>query len=265
MVKTPDIMITSLETITAFDIVSGAYLFTLDELQNASLAQTEDQNDITGKRGRILSTLKRNKAVTVSGTNGMVSGGLLELQTGGTFTNGETIVRWTDYLTVSGNTATTTYKAVGTAGSEIVALYVRNTDGTLGDALTQDATTASGKFAYDPATKALTFTGLDDGTEVVVFYDRKIVADVLSNDGEHYSKKCTLYIDAFGEDKCANIYRLQFFVPKADFNGEFTLEMGDDQTVHDFEARSLAGACGASSKGQLWTYTVFGESTADAT
>ena len=32
-----DITITSLETITAFDIVTGNYKFTLDELQTASL------------------------------------------------------------------------------------------------------------------------------------------------------------------------------------------------------------------------------------
>ena len=35
-----DITITSLETINAFDIVTGAYKFTLDELQNATIAQT---------------------------------------------------------------------------------------------------------------------------------------------------------------------------------------------------------------------------------
>ena len=70
-----DITITSLETITAFDLVTGEYLFTLDELQDATIAQTQDQSDVTGKNGRKLSTLKRNKAVKISGNNGMVSCG----------------------------------------------------------------------------------------------------------------------------------------------------------------------------------------------
>ena len=35
-----DITITSLETINAFDIATGAFKFTLDELQNATIAQT---------------------------------------------------------------------------------------------------------------------------------------------------------------------------------------------------------------------------------
>ena len=152
-----DITITSLETITAFDVVTGAFKFVLDELQNATIAQTEEKSEITGKHGRKLANLKRNKAVTVSGTNGMVSSGLMETQTGGNFENKATEVMWTDYLTVKSNSATTSYKAIGTAGAEIDALYIKNSDGTIGSELEQAATTASGKFAYAPDSKALTF------------------------------------------------------------------------------------------------------------
>lgn len=258
-----DITITSLETITAFDIVTGNYKFTLDELQTASLAQSQESTEITGKAGRKLATLKRNKAVTVSGTNGLVSGGLLEMQTGGKFENKATEVLWTDYLTVKSSAANTQWKAVGTTGAEIEALYVRNADGTLGAELEQAAAASAGKFTYDPSTKALGFhTDVADGSEVVVYYKRKITADVLENESDNYSGKCALYIDALGEDKCANVYRIQFFIPKADFSGEFSFEMGDNQTVHAFEAEALAGACGAG--GQLWTYTIFGANTADA-
>lgn len=258
-----DITITSLETITAFDIVTGNYKFTLDELQTASLAQSQESTEITGKAGRKLATLKRNKAVTVSGTNGLVSGGLLEMQTGGKFENKATEVLWTDYLTVKSSAANTQWKAVGTTGAEIEALYLRNADGTLGAELEQAAEAAAGKFTYNPSTKALGFhTDVADGSEVVVYYKRKITADVLKNESDNYSGKCALYIDALGEDKCANVYRIQFFIPKADFSGEFSFEMGDNQTVHAFEAEALAGACGAG--GQLWTYTIFGANTADA-
>ena len=257
-----DITITSLETITAFDIVTGGYKFTLDELQNATLAQSQESTEITGKAGRKLATLKRNKAVTISGTNGLVSGGLLEMQTGGTFENKATEVLWTDYLTVTGAAATTAYKAVGTTGAEIEALYVRNADGTLGTALEQGDAAAAGVFTYAPASKALAFhTDVADGTEIVVYYKRKIQADVLENESDNYSGKCALFIDAMAEDKCSNVYRVQFYIPKADFSGEFSFEMGDNQTVHAFEAEALAGACGAG--GALWTYTIFGANSAD--
>lgn len=258
-----DITITSLETISAFDLVTGNYRFTLDELQNATIANTQESTEITGKGGRKLSNLKRNKAVTISGTNGLVSGGLLEAQTGGKFENKATEVMWTDYLTVSGNNTATKYKAIGTTGAEIEALFIRNADGSVGEELVQASTAGTGKFTYTPETKALTFhTDVADGTEVIVYYKRRIKADVLDNESDVYSEKCTLYIDAFGEDKCGNVYRIQFFIPKADFSGEFSLEMGENQTAHAFEAESLAGACGAG--GSLWTYTVFGVNTADA-
>lgn len=258
-----DITITSLETITAFDILTGNFKFVLDELQNATISQTQEKTDITGKQGRKLNSLKKNKAVTVSGTNGLVSGGLLELQTGGEFENKVTTVMWADYLTVSGNAAETSYKAVGTTGNEIENVYVKNSDGTLGTPLEQDSAVAEGKFTYDPETKALAFNEgeIADNTEIVVYYMRKIQADVLENLSDNYSGKCSLYIDAFAEDKCANVYRIQFYIPKADFNGEFSFEMGDNQTVHAFEAESLAGACGTS--GALWTYTIFGANTED--
>lgn len=262
-----DVTITSLETINAFDVVTGNFLFALDELQSATIAQTQEKTDITGKQGRKLNSLKRNKAVTISGNNGMVSGGLLELQTGGKFENRTTTVMWTDYLTVGGNAAETSFKAVGSLGNEIESVYVKNSDGTLGKVLTQGAEVAAGTFTYDPATKKLAFTEgeIADGAEIVVYYLRQIQADVLDNMSDTYSGKATLYVDAFAEDKCSNVYRIQFYIPKADFNGEFSFEMGDNQTVHAFEAESLAGSgCGAhNASGMLWTYTIFGANTED--
>ncbi len=262
MSKNLDLTITSLDSITAWGL-NGSFRFILDELQDAKLAHTQEKEDITGKGGRKLNSLKKNKAVVISGTNGLVSSGLLEAQTGGTFTEKtSTPVAWTDYLTVSGNKATTEYKAIGTAGAEISELYVKNSDGTLGDKLEQAATTSSGKFAYAPESKELSFTDLEDNTEIVVFYTRNVAGSVMSNDSETYSEKLRLYVDATAEDKCSNVYHVQFLIYKADFSGDFDLDMGDSQTVHAFEAESLAGSCGAG--GKLWDFTVFGANAADA-
>lgn len=265
MVDINDISITSIETIDVFDIATDMYRFTLDELQNAKIANTQDKTDITGKGGRKLSSLKRNKAVVISGTNGLVSAGLLEVQTGGKFKTDEgALIRWADYLTIESNAATTAYKAVGTTGNEIERVYIKNTNGTIKEALTQDAAVSTGKFTYSPTTKALAFAegAYEDGTEIVVYYTRKIKASVLDNVSDVYSDKCKLFINAMGEDKCDNLYRIQICVPRADFSGNFDIDMGDNQTVHAFEAESLAGACAA--RGNLWSYTVFGVNEGDA-
>lgn len=260
-----DLAITSLDSITAFGVTSNDFLFSLDELQNVTIENAEEKTEINGKQGRQLTSLKRNKSVSISGTSGTLVAGLLEMQTGGEFeAKDATPVRWVDSLTIEGNEATTNFKAVGTAGSEIIALYLKNDNGTLGTKLTQDSTADTGKFAYDPASKKLTFKASDyaDGTEIAVFYERKLAANVLENISDNYSTKCKLYIDATAEDHCANVYHVQIYIPKADFDGNFSFEMGDNQTTHAFNAEALAGACGASAA--MWTYTVFGANTEDA-
>ena len=264
MVKISDLAPVSLETITAFTIGEESYLFTMDELQNASLAQGQEKIDITGKQGRKLTSLKRNKTLTISGSNGMLSAGMLEMQTGSKFENKVAEVMWFDYLTVSSDAATTTYKAVGTVGNEIPEILVKDKDGIVVKVLTQSDAVAEGKFTYDPATTAIACNAgeVADGVEIVANYKRNIQASVLENMSDVYSGKATLYIDLLAEDKCANVYRVQIKVPKADFNGEFTLEFGDNQTVHNFEAEGLAGSCGAG--GQLWSWTVFGANAEDA-
>lgn len=264
MANYQDLAYTSLETITAFDPVTGALMWTLDELQDCKIANTEDTKDITGKAGRLLNRIKQNKGVTISGNNGLVSGNLMSTQVGGSFETKETTVMYPDYVTVKDNAAVTTYVATGTTGNEIGSIVVQNSDNTAGKTLTQDSIVSEGKFTYAPASKTITFYDgeIENGTEIAVYYTRKIQADVLENLSDQYSGKAELYVDGFAEDKCNNVYRIQFHIPRADFSGNFDLDMGSDQTVHAFEASSLSTACGGSSS-KLWTYTIYGEDTVD--
>lgn len=263
----PDLAITSLETITGFS-KTGEFLFMLDELQSAAINNTQEKVDITGKQGRKLNSLKRNKAVTVTGTNGLLSLSLVAADAGADVTenkDGNSLYMWWETLPVNdSNAATTTYKAVGGVGYEIAAAYVKNEDGTLGDMLEQSSAAAPGKFTYAPGTKLLQFnTDIAAGTDVVVYYKRSIPsATVVSNNSNNYSKKCTLYIDALAEDKCNKLYRVQFVIYTADFSGNFNLEMGDNPTVHSFEAEALASGC--SSDGKFWDMVIIGEGAEDA-
>lgn len=243
-------------------------MWELDELQNASISNTQETVDITGKNGRLLNTLKRNKAVTISASNGLLSAGLMASQVGSEFaTKTDAKVKASESLTVNSNKATLTYKAVGTSGNEIKSIRVRNSDGTMGATYTQGSAVGDNVFTYSASTKEIAFkTGaLADGSEIIVHYDRKIKASVLDNLSDKYSEKAELIIDAIGEDKCGKIYRLQFHVPKADISGNFDISLGGDQQAHAFEARSQAGArCGTGSAAPLWSVSIYGENEADA-
>lgn len=261
MINVADLMITTLDTISGYSL-TGEPRFVMDELQDATIANTEEKTDITGKQGRKLGSLKKNKAVTISGTNGILSAGMLEAQVGSRFVNkASTPVEVIDYLVINSNEATTNFKGVGTAGAEISALYIVDENGVASTKLEQAATAAEGKFAYAPATKKLTFVAdsYANGTKIIVYYTRNISGAVLQNISDKYSEKLCLIVDGIAEDKCGTVYRLQIRIPRADFSGNFDLALGGDQTVHAFEAESLAGSCGGN--GSLWDYTVF---TADA-
>lgn len=275
-----DLAITSLETITAFGASDGKYLFTLDELQNATISQSQESTDITGKAGRKLSTLKRNKTFTISASNGLISTGLLEAQTGGTIGKGAHNVNWTETVSVVSGVATLTYKAVGTAGAEIKALYVKNEDGTLGDLLTQGVSGTGHTspdlkeffYVYDTSgttpVSSLTFNAESGGAfendgEAFVIYERKVDAKYLTVDDDISDVKANIYVDAIAEDKCAHQYHVQLHVPKADISAEFSIDMGDNQAIHSFEAQALAGKCGES--GNFWEWTIFGVNASDYT
>ena len=283
MVNINDIMITSLEEIHVFDLTGTKWICTLDELQNATISNTEEKEDIVGKKGRKLTSMKKNKAATISATNAVLCGGMLAVQLGSDIENGANTVRWTETLVVNkeikeGKTiffATTNWAAVGTTGNEIKEVYVKDaTTGAITKTLTQDAQVSEGKFTYTPDSKTITFypgdtanstpipADVSDGDEIVVHYDRKVDVARIKNMSDKYSGKCMLIVDALGEDRCANMYRVQFEIPKADFSGEFDLEIGDSQTMHSISAECQAGFCGAG--GELWSYTVFGANAADA-
>lgn len=271
-VNTENLILSEVDSVRGYDN-NGDLLFIIDELQDFKIANTEDKSDVTGKGSRRLKSIKKNKAVTISGTNGVFSGGLAAVQVGTDVQNdADAQIDWYETLTVNSNAATTSFKAVGTAGAEIKA-YKKLSNGAAGEALTQVASTPeTGKFTYMPDTKALAFKSGDlaDGTEIIVCYKRKIKAAVVSNISDNYSKTCRLVADVVATDTCDNAYHAQFQIPRADFSGTFDFSMGGDQMVHTFEANSLVskGGCGGSGSGstsKLWDMILFEDGVADAT
>ena len=249
------LIITEVAQITAFNN-AGELEFIMDEVQNGSINNTQEKSDVTGRNGRKIATLKKNKAVTVSATNGLLVGGALAAQTGTEVENGTFNVRVTDVMTVKGNTCKTSKVAIGVTGNEIGTIYVKNANGSLGAKIEQDAEVADGKFKYDPSTQEITVSGIADGTELVAFYDVEVEAAKISNDSEKYSKVLKLYIDVVLQDSCDVEYAGQIIIQRADVSGEFELSLGGDSFAHAFEAESLTSGCSGSTN--LWDLIIYG-------
>ena len=263
MVTLNDLSITSLDLISCYYLNGGGLRFELDEVQNAAINNTQENTNLTGLNGRTIGTLKRNKAVEVTGTNGMISIGLIGAETGSAVTSDTATVKVVDHLTVADGKATTRFKAVGTTGAEILTLWTKTSSGLKESELTQDATASAGKFSYDPSTKEITFhTDIPAGTQIMCRYNRKITADaIISNRGDTYSEKVEMIIDATAEDRCHNVYHAQFQIPYADFNGNFNISLGGDQAVSEFTAVSLPSVCGGEQK--YWDLIVYGDDATD--
>lgn len=253
--------ITSYDQITGFDRTNGSLDMILDELSDFTLNHEEEKVDITGKGGRTIGSLKRNKKVTGSGTNGMLSGGALAAMLGADIEDGKFTIRYTDTITVQSNKGTTAKKAIGTVGDEIGTIYVRDANKVYisgGTKLTQTSgEPATGEFSYDPETKEITFHEGDvtDGTEIIAFYDAEVTGKKIANDADKYSKVLSVFIDCTLTDSCDNVFYGQFIIPRADFSGTFDIQGGSDPATQGFEFSSLPDLCtGASS---LWDLIVF--------
>lgn len=265
-----DLIITSLETATAFSRTTGALLWILDEMSQATISNTEDKEKLTGRNGRTLGSLKKNKAATVKGTSGVVSTGMMATQVGYGAQSGDFNVNVPDELTVatateSGTTTSTVTLTYAPVGGKVKSIAVLQEDGQLGQVYSGTDYTVS----EQTVTFASTVT-IANGTKVVAYYDRQISGDKVTNFSDKYSEIVDLYIDAFAEDKCTNTeYHIQFHFPKADFSGTFDIDLNGSQVTHAFEAEALAGnACRVGSGRELWTYIVYGEQlddTADTT
>lgn len=167
---------------------------------------------------------------------------------------------YTDTLTVNSNATTTTYTALGTAGSEIKYAYIKNTDGSLGTKYTQDSLAGAGKFTYNPGTKAVTFnTGdITNGTEIIVFYNATAGATTrtVSSYTDLFAKNVKLVADGLARDICTGEdYGCQiiFYKAKVSNNIEFALSSAGDPAVQPIEVEALK-SCGST---KLWDMIVF--------
>lgn len=250
--------VTSLDQLTGFNNANEIE-FILDELQDSTISNTQENNDITGKNGAVIGTLKRNKAVTVSGNNGLLVGGGMAAQTGSDVEEGSFIIRATDVLTVASNSVQLSGTPVGKAGAEIVALKKKATNGMLSGNYEQDATASTGKFSYADGIITFAAGDFEDGEQVVVFYDMQVENAVkVSNDANTYSKTLKCYLDVTVQTRCDEVLHGQFIFPRADFTGNFDLNVGGTDSVLAYEFRSLKNLCSVGPEaGKFWDFIVW--------
>lgn len=246
--------VTSVDMASFFDNTNGLVAM-LDEIQDATISNTQENNDITGKNGAVIGTLKRNKAVSVTINNGLLVAGAIAMETGSPVETGTYTIRATEILTVQDNSATLEGTPVGAAGAEIVALRKKGLGGMLEGTYEQDATaSATGKFSY--ADQTLTFFAGDfnDGDQIAVFYDMEVENAVkVSNDANTYSGVYKAFIDLQLSDRCDNILHAQMIIYRFDADGNLDINVGGTDAVMSITGRALKDTCNVGADaGKFW-------------
>ena len=257
-----DFTITEFVDFEAYLRDTGMLDFRLEDMQNFTLNTTQDKTPLTGKNGRTIGYKKQNKAITGEGTYGMISAGLMKTQTGGEITGGTFKVKKSELKVVSGATLVTDAKAVGTAGAEIGFIKVLAENGAVAETYEQATAADATHFAYDPETKTITLPTdtaavIADGTKVIYAYEREVEGTKVTNPSDTFSEVREVWIHCFGTDACDNEYFAAIYIPRADFSGEFSLELGGDQTVHNFSLDGMTDLCNPAAGNNLFELIIY--------
>ena len=254
--------ITSIDSITGFDLSTDECVFILDEIQDATLEGDAEVVWATGREGRRLSSMKRNKTFSVTATNGFIVGGLMAQQLGDrerrTDTENATIpVPAFERVPVGdGATVLTKFAAVGAVGNEIGWIYRANRDGSQGQKFAQGAAATATTFAYDPGTREISLpTGgqFQAGDWVIVFYTYLTKGRRYVNRSDEYAGDLRLVCDIMVKDVCDSTLRhSKLVIPKVSVSDNFSLAFGADMAVQSFSAEASASICAGESEYFYW-------------
>ena len=260
--------ISSIDSIVGFDIATKECLFILDEIQDATLEGDAEVIWATGREGRRLSALKRNKTCSISANNGFIVGGLLAQTIGDanpvTDVDNPTI-RMPAFERIQVATAgevQTAFTAVGTTGNEIGWIYMANRDGSQGRKFTQAAAASAETFAYDPATRMITLpTGVFQvGDVVIVFYEYLTRGRKYSNRSDAYAQDAYLVCDIMVKDVCdGTMQHSKLVMPRVTISDTFSFTFGSEMAVQAFSAEATASICAGEREYFFWVFPQAGE------
>jgi hypothetical protein len=257
--------IVSIDSITGFGISTKECLFILDEIKDATLEGGAEIIWSTGKEGRRLSAMKRNKTCSISANNGFIVGGLLAQTIGDEnpeedFTSASIKMPAFERIEVgAGGVVETAFAATGTIGNEIGYVYKANKDGSQGQKFAQGAAASTTLFSYDPGDKEITLpTGaFNEGDVVIVFYEYLTKGRKYSNKSDNYAGDVYLVCDILVKDVCdGSVQHSKLVMPKVTLDDNFSYAFGNDMAVQAFRAEANSSIC---SKNREYFYWVFPE------
>jgi hypothetical protein len=229
-------------------------IFSLNQVQDLSLNQTSESMEVTDAFGVSIMELMRSKALEASATNAIYDFGLLAAQYGTEKKEANagaklTVPAMKTFEIAEGETE----KVLNPAPkAPITAIYALNGDSTLGQKYEKDTNADATHFAYDDATKKITWpTDLEAGTEMFIMYEYESENAIeIINSANNFAKMGKMTFEILAYDVCDPETKLfgYMILPRFQLSNDFDWSIGGDTQEHAFSGRAHVDYCSKDKK-----------------
>ena len=213
----------------------GDILFTVHDVQDASLSTSAEMEDAVDGQGNVINQYLRSKTAEWSGNNALFDFGMAATQYGDKVATGSYTVDKVEIVEVAANATSVALKGTMKTDGTYKVYEIANDGMTLGSAVS--ATIANGSIS------GLT-TNSGVARKYFVKYQAEVSGTKIENKADAAPIPFKLTVEALGNDTCTkSTSYLYITAPYAKMSPEFDWSVATDGT-HDFTINCMKNYCG---------------------
>lgn len=247
--KLDDLIIDRIQIATA-ESFDGDVLYTLTQLQEATINISAESNDITDKDGNLVKRFWRAKTGEFTATNAFINLNILGEEAGSSKVEATAQKHITAPGIIIAKQEDSTVTLANVTGTpKVYGLY---NNGTMGDEFATGGTATSTTFTYDDNSGVLTLPTSNDYVKYMIRYDRDLAsgAVAITNMADKFPGTIRLILKVLCVDPCsADTLRAAYIdIPSFQVSPESEISLSSDNQTIDFNGQLQVSYCDADKK-----------------
>lgn len=225
-------------------------IFSLNQVQNLSLNQTSESQEVTDALGVSIMELMRAKALEASAENAIYDFSLLASQYGTEKVTATAEAMLTVPAMESFDAVGTEYTLKHTPVKDPTAIYALNGDSTLGVKYVAGTAASNTEFTYADGKITLP-TDLEAGTELFVMYEYESENAIeIVNSANQFAKMGKMTFECLVYDVCDPETKMfaYLILPRFQLSNDFDWSIGGDSQTHSFSGKAMVDYCSKDKK-----------------
>ena len=230
--------------------VKDEIVFALNQVQDLSLNQTSESQEITDALGVSIAELMRAKALEVSANNAIYDFSLLSAQYGTEKVTASANAKVVTPMMETFEPTEATHSLKHTPIEEPTAIYALNGDSTLGAKYTKGTSATDTQFAYEDGVITLP-TNMKDVEEMFVMYEYETENAIeIINSADKFAKMGKMVFECLVFDVCAPEEKMfaYLILPRFQLSNDFDWSIGGDNQQHAFGGKAHVDYCSRDKK-----------------